>query len=676
MEKGQVLQERYQVEEYLGEGATGPVFLCRDLHLPGKQWAVKEMIGDQPLGREVEIMLGLRHRNLPAVIDHFTENEKTFLVLEFVEGENLTYTVDQEGRVNKFEALRWGLEIARVLSYLHGLSRPVLFRDLRPERVIVTPARHIKLVDFGLARYLEPGQRITQSRGAVAFTAPEQWQAPGSEDSRSDIYSLGATLYYALTGKAPTPAGGNSLAEERPDLSRGTVALIEKCMHPDTDKRFQDANTVTLQLEQLLRGARAERRLPHRVPLLAGLVVMVTLLVVAGWWSGRRPPQSSQSPHHQMRDQAELLMGRGQYEEAIGLLDKLVTNNPRDALAQLLLQNAYARLSGASPTTLPVISSMTPNQDGYELLYGFTLAQAEINRRGGINGRPLLFDLFEDQNRVEQAISQAQTVIRAKQYPLCLGLYSSQNTLAVAQLFNTARLPLLTPVACDPRVFDAGPYVFSIADTDRRRVEHLAQYFLGEGQKKAAVVFHEKDVASRTMADAFIEEFERGGAEITAQLGYRDFHFERVLEELERLKPDLLFIGEHRTDAVKSFTSELRAVSLKPALGIATVPFEAPEGAILTTQYRPGDDPFSTEFRRMFGGRNPSIRAAQAYDAVHLAARLLAEANLPEKIRERLAEARIDGASGPFAPGRAINLRPIYLVEIQDGEPVFSPPVY
>ncbi|MCA9795080.1 MAG: serine/threonine protein kinase, partial [Candidatus Eremiobacteraeota bacterium] len=248
MEAGRVLQGRYEVLEYLGQGETGTVHLCKDLHLPGKQWAVKRMTSGPALGREVEIMLGLRHRNLPAVIDHFSENGENFLVLEFVEGENLTTTVGQEGPINEFEALRWAVQISRVLGYLHSLPKPVLFRDLRPERVIVTPDRHIKLVDFGLARYLEPGQRGTQSRGAVAYTAPEQHHESGSEDPRSDLYSLGATLFFALTGKAPNPTGNNNLARLAPQLSRGTVALIERCLEPKPERRFPSADSVTLRL--------------------------------------------------------------------------------------------------------------------------------------------------------------------------------------------------------------------------------------------------------------------------------------------------------------------------------------------------------------------------------------------------------------------------------------------
>ena len=200
------MMNRYRVVRFVGRGGMGAVYLCEDLRLPGKQWALKEMILHDPgvaeqvrdsFQREAQFLAGLRHRSLPLIVDVFSIEDRQYLVMEFIHGETLAQRVENQGVPSDTTALSWALELAQVLDYLHRQDRPIIFRDLKPENIIITDDGHVKVIDFGLARHFEPGKRRdTQASGTVGYAPPEQWEDSGQSDPRSDIYSLAATLFY------------------------------------------------------------------------------------------------------------------------------------------------------------------------------------------------------------------------------------------------------------------------------------------------------------------------------------------------------------------------------------------------------------------------------------------------------------------------------------------------
>lgn len=211
-----VLQERFELIRKLGQGGMGAVYLARDRRLSTRQWAVKEMSDAAitgPLERqqaaeafkhEAELLAGLSHPNLPQVADYFVENGKSYLVMEFVPGESLLAYIQREGLPRPLaEVLDWARQIFDVLDYLHTRQPPIIFRDLKPSNIMITPQRQIKLVDFGIARVFKPGKdKDTQAFGTMGYSAPEQY-GKGQTDARSDIYSLGVLLHQLLTGYDP-----------------------------------------------------------------------------------------------------------------------------------------------------------------------------------------------------------------------------------------------------------------------------------------------------------------------------------------------------------------------------------------------------------------------------------------------------------------------------------------
>ncbi|MGQ9518158.1 MAG: serine/threonine-protein kinase [Anaerolineae bacterium] len=261
---GIVLKERYRITELVGEGGMGAVYRADDLLLEGRSCAIKEIrpdLGADPASarqareqfyREASVLARLDHPNLPKVSDYFSEAGREFLVMDYVAGKDLRQLLEEaliQGHpLPEEQVLRWAEQLCDALEYLHSQDPPVLHRDIKPGNIKLTPAGTIKLVDFGLVKLMLPDDSrtitILQGRGTVQYTPLEQYGGDaGHTDPRSDIYSLGATLYHLLTGKPPVDAKQrflrpgilprvrdlNPAVSERAD--RAIMHALE--MHPD-----------------------------------------------------------------------------------------------------------------------------------------------------------------------------------------------------------------------------------------------------------------------------------------------------------------------------------------------------------------------------------------------------------------------------------------------------------
>ena len=222
-----ILRERYHILDLIGRGGMGAVYLTDDVRLPGRRCAVKESCLPAGLSPEAEkqaraqfhneanVLARLDHSTLPKVSDFFSSQGRDYLVMDYVPGTTLLDIVREARRKNRFlpesQVLSWSEQLADALSYLHRQAPPVLHRDVKPENIKLTPQGDIKLVDFGLAKPLDPDDTSTftglRGIGSLPYTPLEQYgDAQDHTDARSDLYALGATLYHLLTGTTPPSA--------------------------------------------------------------------------------------------------------------------------------------------------------------------------------------------------------------------------------------------------------------------------------------------------------------------------------------------------------------------------------------------------------------------------------------------------------------------------------------
>lgn len=214
---GQWLQDRYRIIRPLGQGGMAQVYLAADSRLADHPVAVKVMFAGSfstaEFGErwrlaqaEAQMLARLNHPGVASVIDCFAEGDAACLVMEYVPGETLAEQLERSPmrRLPPDEALALTRALGDVLSYLHSRQPPVIFRDLKPDNIILTPEGHLKLVDFGIARFFKPGQtHDTAAFGTPGYAAPEQYGADQTVP-QSDIYSLGIVLHEMLTGEEPT----------------------------------------------------------------------------------------------------------------------------------------------------------------------------------------------------------------------------------------------------------------------------------------------------------------------------------------------------------------------------------------------------------------------------------------------------------------------------------------
>src|SRR5580704_13790411 len=244
-----VLQGRYAIERLLGGGGMGMGCRANDQRLANRPCAIKEMVdhfidqaqrieANEYFAREADTLAQLKHQAIPAITDRFELANRHYLVMEYVEGRNLEEELAARG-----EPLPEGLviDIARqlcdVLVYLHGLVPPIIYRDMKPSNVMLNSNGRVVLVDFGIARLFKAARKGTMI-GTLGFAPPEQYQ--GLVDPRSDIYSLGATLHYVLTGRDPEkfpPFSFPPVRELRPGVSSNLAGAIDAALAYEMDGR-------------------------------------------------------------------------------------------------------------------------------------------------------------------------------------------------------------------------------------------------------------------------------------------------------------------------------------------------------------------------------------------------------------------------------------------------------
>jgi Tfp pilus assembly protein PilF len=276
---GTVLAGRYRLLERLGEGGMGSVYKVEDARRPGNYWALKVLLDDRTMPAderawalkrfedEIALLATLHHPRIPAYIASFVDHGCRCFVMELVPGETLEERLERtKAPLPERDVLNWMSDVCDVLAYLHGQRPPIIVRDLKPGNIMVTPSGEVRLIDFGIARTYKLGKMSnTENLGTAIYASPEH-HGQAQTDARSDIYSLGATMYHLLTNTEPTPLDTplpGSLRRKVPTISEATERVVLRAMQLSPSQRFQTAFEMRDALRQCLTASSTPKTAPQ-----------------------------------------------------------------------------------------------------------------------------------------------------------------------------------------------------------------------------------------------------------------------------------------------------------------------------------------------------------------------------------------------------------------------------
>ena len=258
---GTVIDTKYEILKKIGQGGMSIVYLAMDNRL-NKQWAIKEIkktsdknshIVIQSFLIEANLLKTLDHPTLPRIVDIINDGSGViYVVMDYIAGESLNKVVQRYGAQPQEYVIDWAKQLCNVLAYLHSRSKPIIYRDMKPGNVMLTPEGSVKLIDFGIAReYKNENLEDTTSLGTRGYAAPEQFGGKGQTDARTDIYGLGVTIYYLVTNQNPCepPYEIYPIRQINPNLSAGLERIIQKCTRLDPNERYQSCEELMYELE-------------------------------------------------------------------------------------------------------------------------------------------------------------------------------------------------------------------------------------------------------------------------------------------------------------------------------------------------------------------------------------------------------------------------------------------
>jgi serine/threonine protein kinase len=262
LKSNSVLMQRYRILKKVGEGGFGLVYKAID-RKTGKPVAIKQITlaslsvqeiieATDSYNREITLLTGLQHQNLPRLYAHFTDPEHWYVVMEYIEGETLEERLTRTGAsgLPVKKVLTIGKVLADVLSYLHRQQPPIIYRDVKPANIMITRREKVYLIDFGIARRYRLAQsKDTGPLGSPGYAAPEQY-GKAQTTPQTDIYGLGATLQTLLTGKEPFEVQPEDM-QSCHSIPTELQELIARMMERDASKRPSNMIEVGQALQRI-----------------------------------------------------------------------------------------------------------------------------------------------------------------------------------------------------------------------------------------------------------------------------------------------------------------------------------------------------------------------------------------------------------------------------------------
>lgn len=257
---GDLIDGKYKILNEIGRGGMSTVYLAIN-EKANKPWAVKEVrkngisnreLVKQSLMVEINLLKKLKHKGLPSIVDIIDQQDNYLIVMDYIEGITLENIMQEDGVQPQEKVVDWAIQLCDVLQYLHTRKPAIIYRDMKPSNIMLRSDGSVVLIDFGTAReFKERHVEDTTCLGTQGYAAPEQFGGMGQTDERTDIYSLGATMYRLVTGHNPSepPYEMYPITHWNPRLSTGLEGIIAKCTSKDPKSRYQSVQEVRYALE-------------------------------------------------------------------------------------------------------------------------------------------------------------------------------------------------------------------------------------------------------------------------------------------------------------------------------------------------------------------------------------------------------------------------------------------
>lgn len=299
---GTVLDEKYKILCEVGRGGMSRVYLALN-EKANKYWAVKEVRISKDENdmsymernqfekikksfiREKDILCKLHHKYLPSIVDVIEDKDCILIIMDYIEGRSLLNEIEEYGVQDQSDVIKWAIELCDVLSYLHSREPPVIHRDIKPSNIMLRPDGDITVIDFGTAReYKDMDIMDTMPYATYAYAAPEQINDKKT-DARTDIYSLGATMYHLLTGKHPDIMKYSPVRLLNPHVSQGLDEIIRMCMQHNPEDRYFSVDELRYALENYERYTPVYRKKQKQKLIIFIMIMFCTLIsgVVSVW---------------------------------------------------------------------------------------------------------------------------------------------------------------------------------------------------------------------------------------------------------------------------------------------------------------------------------------------------------------------------------------------------------
>lgn len=292
-----VLRDRFEIEKCIHSRGMANVYIVKDRNL-GKRWCLKEIIKSDAgksdieyvsLLQEAKVLRSVSHTGIPRITDTDEDGDSLMIVEDYVEGITLSKCIQTKGAIRQDIAVQWMKQLCQIIMYLHGLKTPILYRDMKPDNVIIQPDGNIKLLDYGTCVIIyKPGQLPHgYAMGTAGYAAPEQTKKNLPCDLRSDIYGLGMTYYSMLTGLNMAGIPRDKVKDVgiiNPSISKGLAEVVNKCIEEDPDKRFQDCQELLYALQTYTTGDEGYRKKAVRRIVTTAVTLGLSLACFLGSW--------------------------------------------------------------------------------------------------------------------------------------------------------------------------------------------------------------------------------------------------------------------------------------------------------------------------------------------------------------------------------------------------------